>query len=62
MNHIFVDRRGGRHETVTVRVVVSVVDGALNPTTTLVGRLTPDQTTALLEAVRRHLAVEGGER
>ncbi|NLT56623.1 MAG: hypothetical protein GXX79_19100 [Actinomycetales bacterium] len=45
-----------------MRVVVSVVDGALNPTTTLVGRLTPDQTTALLEAVRRHLAVEGGER
>ncbi|NLT55613.1 MAG: hypothetical protein GXX79_13840 [Actinomycetales bacterium] len=62
MNHIFVDRRGGRHDAVTVRVVVTVDDGVLNPMTTLVGRLTAEQATALIDAVRRHLAVERSDR
>ena len=60
MNHI-IPSRGECHDAVPVRVVVTVPDGLLSTTTTLVGRLTNGQAVDLICQIRRYLA-SGGDR
>lgn len=57
MNHIIPTGGEHRRAAVPVRVVVTVEDGALKPTTTLVGRLSPGEAEGLVDVIRQYCSV-----
>jgi len=62
VSHIFLDPPSRRHDGVRVRVVVTIGDGNDAETTTFAERLDPTGAALLVDIVRQHLAVEGGDR
>mgnify|MGYP006975389640 CR=1 FL=1 len=57
MNHIIPTGSGDCRATVPVRVVVTVEDGALKPTTTLVSRMTGGEAEGLVDVIRQYCSV-----